>query len=99
MNSARQLSRKPVGQMDSTVLDAESRSMVLCMGVATGAISAGAAVIRRLSLLEQSWKQPSNRLPSGSKSLLSGGGRQNRSHFTLTEAKAGSKLPYCIVAS
>jgi hypothetical protein len=39
--------------------NAESRSMVLCMGVATGAISAGAAVIRQQSLQEESWKPPS----------------------------------------
>ena len=32
--------------------------MVLCMGVAIGATSAEAAVIRRRSLLERSWKQP-----------------------------------------
>jgi hypothetical protein len=60
-------SSKPAGQMDFAVPNAVSRSMVLCMGVASGAISAGAAVIRQLSLQEQSWKPLSCRLPSGSK--------------------------------
>jgi hypothetical protein len=39
--------------MDFAVPNAESRSMVLCMGVATGAISAGAAVIRQQSPKER----------------------------------------------
>lgn len=64
---SRQPSSKPAGQMDFAVPNAVSRSMVLCMGVASGAISAGAAVIRQLSLQEQSWKPLSCRLPNGSK--------------------------------
>jgi len=53
--------------MDSAGPDVENKSMVLCMGVATGAISAGAAVIRRQTLQERSWKPPSGRLASGSR--------------------------------
>jgi hypothetical protein len=55
------------GQIDSAAPDVENKSMILCMGVATGAISAGDAVIRRQSLQERSWKPPSCRLPSGSR--------------------------------
>jgi hypothetical protein len=36
--------------MDSVAPDVENKSIVLCMGVATGATSAGAAVIRRQSM-------------------------------------------------
>jgi hypothetical protein len=72
--------------------------MVLCMGVSTGAISAGAAVIRRQPLQERSWKPPSRNLLSGS-CLLSVGGRQNRHYFTLHDEKVGRKLPECMVAS
>jgi hypothetical protein len=57
-NARRPLS-KTAGQMHFAAPNAERRSMVLCMEVATGAINAGAAVIRRLLLQERSWKPPS----------------------------------------
>ncbi len=70
----------------------------MCMGVATGAISAGVAVIRRQSLREQSWKQPSCRLPSGSKPSI-WWGTLKQAFFTLPHEKVGRIVSYCMVAS
>jgi hypothetical protein len=85
--------------MDFAVPNAVSRSMVLCMGVASGAISAGAAVNQTTvtaGTIMEATKMP---LTKWFQAFYLVGDAKNRYFFTLPEAKVGCQLPHCMVGA